>query len=74
MVDSSYEPPDGYLTMAQAQAALGVSKTTLQKRVRAGLLSTYRDARDTRVRLVKVEDVARLREPVPESDLPKKAA
>ncbi len=74
MVDSGYEPPEGYLTMAQAQTALGVSKTTLQKRVRAGMLATYRDARDTRVRLVKAEDVERLREPVPEDSPAKKAA
>jgi excisionase family DNA binding protein len=60
----SYTPPAGYLTFAQAQAVLGVSKATLQRRVRAGELDVYEDPRDKRVRLVKAEDVERLAQPV----------
>jgi hypothetical protein len=59
-----YAPPAGYLTFADAQAALGVSKATLQRRVRTGELEVYEDPRDKRVRLVRVEDVERLRQPV----------
>jgi excisionase family DNA binding protein len=66
MTDGGYRPPDGYLTMAEALTRLGISKATLQKRVRAGELPTYRDPRNKRVRLVKVEDVDRLAQPVPE--------
>ena len=60
----SYTPPAGFLTFAEAQAALGVSKATLQRRVRSGELDVYEDHRDKRVRLVKAEDVERLRQPV----------
>jgi len=52
--------------MAQVRALLGVSKTTMAKKIRQGLLPTYQDPRDGRVRLAKVEDVERLTEPVPE--------
>jgi predicted site-specific integrase-resolvase len=60
----SYAPPEGYLTFAEAQAALGVSKATLQRRVRTGELEVYEDPRDKRVRLVKAGDIERLRQPV----------
>ena len=60
----SYRAPEGYLTFAEAQAALGVSKATLQWRVRAGELEVYEDPRDKRVRLVKAADIDRLRVPV----------
>jgi excisionase family DNA binding protein len=63
---SRYRPPDGYLTMAQAQERLGVSKLTLVRLVRRAGLPTHRDPRDIRVRLVKIADVDRLMEPVPE--------
>jgi excisionase family DNA binding protein len=59
-----YRPPEGFLTFAEAQAALGVSKATLQRRVRAGELDVYEDPRDKRVRLVKREDIDRLLQPV----------
>jgi excisionase family DNA binding protein len=60
----SYTPPAGFLTMAQAQERLGVSKATMQRRVRDGVLEAYEDPRDNRVKLVKAEDVDRLRQPV----------
>ena len=66
MPEARYRPPDGFLTMGQAQAQLGVSKPTLNRMVRAGKLATYADPRNGRVRLVKVADVERLTQPVPE--------
>ena len=68
MADGAYRPPDGYMTMAQAQAVLGISKPTLQRMVRAGGLTAFRDQRNRRVRLVKAEDVERLAQPVPASE------
>lgn len=64
---AEYRPPEGYLTMAQAEKRLSVSKATLQKIVRAGQLASFRDPRNKRVRLVKVDDVDRLTQPVPAS-------
>ena len=64
MADRAYTPPPGFMTLGQAQTVLGVSKATMAKRVRDGLLETYQDARDTRVRLVRTEDVKRLQAPV----------
>jgi excisionase family DNA binding protein len=63
---AKYRPPEGYLTMAQAQARLGISKVTFHRLVRRAGLPTHRDHRDTRVRLLKITDVDRLMEPVPE--------
>jgi excisionase family DNA binding protein len=64
MIEDGYRPPEGYLTMAQAQARLGISKPTLNRMVSRGDLETYRDPRNRRVRLVKAEDVEKLSEPV----------
>ena len=65
---AKYRPPAGYLTMAQAQERLGISKVTFHRLVRRAGLPTHRDHRDTRVRLLKITDVDRLVEPVPEHD------
>jgi len=62
MTDTTYRPPEGFLTMAQAEERLGVSKATLQRRVQRGWLRTYGDARDTRVRLIRAEDIECLRQ------------
>jgi excisionase family DNA binding protein len=64
MAEGTYRPPEGFLTMAQAQAALGISKPTLQRMVRAGRLEAYEDPRNQRVRLVRAEDVARMSQPL----------
>ena len=64
MPESSYQSPEGYLTMAQAQARLGVSKPTLQRLVKDEGLEIYTDPRNKRVRLVKAADVERLLRPV----------
>jgi Fic family protein len=63
-VDNTYRPPDGFLTMAQAQARWGVSKATAQKMVREAELEIYRDPRNKRVHLFKVDDVENLMRPV----------
>jgi excisionase family DNA binding protein len=65
---AKYRPPAGYLTMAQAQERLGISKVTFHRLVRRAGLPTHRDPRDTRVRLLRTADVDRLMEPVPEQD------
>ena len=67
MTDGGYQPPAGFLTMATAQGRLGVSKATLHRMVQAGKLAVYRDQRNQRVRLVKIDDVERLAQPVPAS-------
>jgi hypothetical protein len=51
------------LTAAARQA--GVSRSLLGRRVARGELPTYRDPRDHRVTLVRAEDLARFRAPVP---------
>ena len=63
-MDATYRPPEGYLTMGQVQARLGVSKATAQKVVREAKLPNYQDPRNKRVRLFKASDVDRLLEPV----------
>ena len=74
MGDSGYTPPEGYMTMAEAQARLGVTRTTLRKRVIDRGLRVYTDPRDTRVRLLKAEDVERLTRPEPTDPREGKAA
>jgi excisionase family DNA binding protein len=71
--DATYKPPEGFLTMAQAQARLGVSKATAQRIVRDAKLPAYADPRNKRVRLFKVADVERLTEPVLLEDSAEKA-
>lgn len=66
MPDAKYRPPLGYLTMAEAQMRLGISRATLQRMARRGQLTLYRDPRNRRVRLLRIEDVDRLTQPIPE--------
>jgi hypothetical protein len=63
-----YRPPDGFVTMGEAQRRLGVSKVTIIKIVREAGLATFRDPRNKRVRLLRIEDVERLEQPIPETD------
>lgn len=64
MVDDGYRPPEGFMTMAQAQTRLGVSKPTLSRMVHRGELETFRDPRNRRVRLVKMDAVEKLTQPI----------
>ncbi|MCX6024036.1 MAG: helix-turn-helix domain-containing protein [Chloroflexi bacterium] len=63
-----YRPPEGYLTMGQAQEILGISRVTIAAMVKAGKLKTYDDQRNKRVKLVKADDVEALALPVPSSE------
>jgi excisionase family DNA binding protein len=65
MTDGTYRAPEGYLTLAEARARLGVAKATVSRMAQDGRLPTFDHPRDKRVRLVKVEDVERLAEPRP---------
>jgi len=62
----NYRPPDGFITMGEAQQRLGVSKVTIVRIVRDAGLQTYRDPRNKRVRLLRDGDISRLDQPVPE--------
>jgi excisionase family DNA binding protein len=53
------------LTLMQAMQQRRVSRPTVQRMAQDGRLPTYRDSRDTRVRLAKLEDVEWLAQPVP---------
>ncbi len=68
MAEATYRPPDGYLTMADAAGQLRVSMVTMRKILNDERLQTYRDPRNGRVRLLRVEDVERLTQPVPEQE------
>lgn len=65
MPRGSYRPPDGYLTLSEAQQRLAIGKHTLQRMVRAGKLATFADPRNARVTLVNADDVERLMQPIP---------
>jgi excisionase family DNA binding protein len=65
VADVTYRAPAGYLTLGRAGSRLGVSRSTAIRMTQDGRLPTYRDPRDKRVRLAKVEDVERLARPVP---------
>jgi hypothetical protein len=69
-----YRPPEGFITVGEAQQRLGVSKVTISKIVREAGLRTFRDPRNARVRLLRVDDVERLEQPVPEDEAGKAQA
>jgi hypothetical protein len=52
---------DKYMTMGEAQAFLSVSKVKMAKLVREGTLKTTFDPLDSRVKLVKLADVKKLK-------------
>jgi len=60
IAEQPYQPPFGYMTMQQAQAALGVSKPTLRRRVHRAQIDTFHDPRDSRVTLIPVAVLPRL--------------
>lgn len=63
MPEGPYEPPEGFVTLGQAQSRLKVSRTTLHRILREGRLPTFEDPRNKRVKLVKVEDVEEMLKP-----------
>jgi len=65
MTESSYQAPEGYITLAEARARLGVAKATITRMVQDGRLPTFDHPRDRRVRLTRIEDLERLGQPQP---------
>ena len=56
---------DGFVPIQQAGKLFGISSATLRKRCLDRTLPTYRNDRDRRVTLVKVDDMAALFTPRP---------
>ena len=54
-----------YLTMQEAAEVLGVTRFTISRLVRDGVLASYVSPLNRRQKLVKRADVEALREPVP---------
>lgn len=63
LADGTYKASEGYLTLAEARARLGVAKATIVRMVNDGRPPTFDHPRDKRVRLTRVEDVERLAQP-----------
>ena len=56
---------DEFVRFGEARRRLGVSDVTLRQRVRRGELRVFRDPRDHRRRLVRVDDLAAFARPRP---------
>jgi len=56
---------DRFVSMTEAAKLAGTSRIVLRQRVRRGELQTFRHPLDDRVRLIKVGDLDRLRQPRP---------
>jgi excisionase family DNA binding protein len=56
-----------YLTMTEAREYLGVSKPKMWRLVKQGVLPAYSDPLDKRKRLVRKDDIEKLRLPQPKS-------
>ena len=56
--------PEEFLTLNQAAEELGVSRVTLWRRAQKGQIKLYQSEQDQRVRLMKREDVDRMKRPV----------
>lgn len=54
-----------FLSLKEAQDYLGVSKTKMWSLVKLGILKTYEDSLDKRKKLVRKEDVEKLKQPRP---------
>lgn len=52
-----------FLPLKEAQAYLGVSKTKMWSLVKSGILKTYEYSLDKRKKLVRKEDVEKLKQP-----------
>ena len=74
MPGAVYRPPDGFSTMAQAAEQIGVSLVTLRKLVQRTGVELFQDPRDARAKLMKSEDVERLKRPAPMKVQPSKRA
>ncbi len=63
-----------FLTLNQAAEELGVNRVTLWRRVQKGQITLYQSDQDQRVRLVKREDIERMKRPVMIDPAKKEAA
>ena len=66
--------PEEFLTLNQAAEELGVSRVTLWRRVQKGQITLYQSDQDQRLRLVKREDIERMKRPVVIDPAKKEAA
>jgi len=57
-----------FLSLKEAQDYLGVSKTKMWNLVKSSILKTYEDFLDKRKKLVRKEDVEKLKQPHPRAD------
>lgn len=66
-VNSGAEMPaeSEFLSLKEAQAYLGVSKTKMWRLVKSGSVRTYEDPLDSRKKLVRREDAEELKRPRP---------
>jgi hypothetical protein len=74
MPEAAYQPPKGYMTMAQAAQHIGVSLVTLRKLVQRREVEVFQDPRDARAKLLRDADVERLSQPFPIERAKKEAA
>ena len=65
---------DEYVTLGEATEVLGVSRFKVWQLVREGVLPTFVSPLDRRQKLVRREDLAQLRHPVPSEPTIKKLA
>lgn len=65
---------DEYVTMGEAQELLGVSRFKLWQLVKEGVLPTFTSPLDRRQKLIRRDDLDRLRQPVPSVSTKKAAA
>jgi excisionase family DNA binding protein len=61
------------MTLSQAAEHLGVTRYTIQRLMRSGEIQAFVSPLDRRQRLLRREDVERLREPVPADEVTKMA-
>lgn len=52
-----------YLSLKEAREYLGISKPKMRRLIKEAVISVYSDQRDKRKRLVRREDIERLRQP-----------
>ena len=64
MPEATYQPPEGYKTMAQAAQQIGVSLVTLRKLLQRREVEIFQDPRDARAKLLRAEDIERLAQPM----------
>ena len=63
MPSGRYQPPRGYLTLAQARERMAISHTRVWMMVKQGVLTAHGDPRDRRVKLVREQDIEHLSRP-----------